>query len=51
MPKDEIRIGKDGNDIFDGGAGDDLIIEGAGEITLEDFTSTGLDATDFGFAM
>ena len=35
--------------------GDDTVIDlgahGGGEITLEDFTSTDLDATDFGFAM
>ena len=42
----DLTINQDGDDtVIDLGA------HGGGEITLEDFTSTDLDATDFGFAM
>ena len=42
----DLTITQDGDDTVI-----DLSAHGGGEITLEDFTSTDLDATDFGFAM
>ena len=52
---DDIIRGDAGNDTITGGAGDDTVIDlsahGGGEITLEDFTSTDLDAMDFGCTM
>ena len=42
----DLTITQDGDDTVI-----DLGVHGGGEITLEDFTSTDLDATDFGFAM
>ena len=46
---DERLFGTDGDDILTGDTKIDLSSFGGGEIIIEDFTSSDLDATDFDF--